>query len=206
MHRKSRLPYARLPSNSRLQGPPWPSRPPGPTTRSAATVAVSAAIAAAASSPLARKRRLVPRLAPRARIDSRLFASTSRSPTATETLAEKRIAVRTKFAAGRACRSTFSGKVTCPSAIAVSEFVRTTCLLGRTGHLVQGAPCRGDHCRRNGALDQWSVDQPGVPVALALQDVTDREDRASEVAEHDHAVALVGPADRVSHQRVISAQ
>lgn len=81
-------------------------------SRSCATVVARAAIAAAASSPSARRRMLVPRLAPSARTDRRLLASTSRSPAAIDTLAENRIAVRTKFAAGRAWRSTSSGRAT----------------------------------------------------------------------------------------------
>lgn len=39
-----------------------------------------------------------------------------------------------------------------------------------------------------------------MAVGLALEQVTDGEDRAAEVGEHDHALAAVGARDRLTHR------
>jgi hypothetical protein len=121
-------------------------------------------------------------------------------------LAENRIAVRTKSAAGRAWRSTLSGSLTLTPVQAISELGCTAGLLGCTRDIAEWASHRGDHGRRYGAFYERGVHELGVPVALALEDVTDGEDRTAQIPEDDDAVALVGTADRVAHEPVIGAE
>jgi hypothetical protein len=115
------------------------------------------------------------------------------------------MAVRTNSAAGRACRSTLPGSATRTSAIVVSELACTTGPLRRSRYLGQLTSGRRDDSRRDRSLNQRSIDQPSVPVTLPLEDVADRQDCASEITEHNHTITLIGPADRLSHQPVVSA-
>src|SRR5882762_10400499 len=45
-----------------------------------------------------------------------------------------------------------------------------------------------------------------MAVRAALEDMAHGDDRAAQVAEHDHAVALVGPTDRVADAAVIGTE
>ncbi len=45
-----------------------------------------------------------------------------------------------------------------------------------------------------------------MPVALALQHVTDRENRAAQITKDDHTIALVGAADGIADQRIVGAE
>jgi hypothetical protein len=45
-----------------------------------------------------------------------------------------------------------------------------------------------------------------MAVALPLEHMADRQDRAAQVAEHDHAIALVCAPDRVAHERIVGAK
>ena len=56
------------------------------------------------------------------------------------------------------------------------------------------------------ALDQRCVDQPGVVVGAPFEHVADREDRAAEIAEQDHAVAAVDARDRLANALAIGAE
>src|SRR3954470_1792946 len=164
--------------------------------------AASLSTAEPASAPSARRRSVEPALAPRASTESRLLASASRSPAAMTMRASKPIAARTNVAAGRAWRSTSAG-----SATRVSELAGIACLLGGADDVVdRGAHARGDR-GGDGALHERRVGELDVAVGLALQQVTDGEDRGAEVAEDDDAVA--GPAragDRVAHAVLVRAQ
>src|SRR5689334_4586873 len=113
----------------------------------------------------------------------------------------KPTAVRTNCAAGRACSATPAGSVT-----VVSELVSTACLLCGVDDVLEAAAGGGHDGRRDGALDDRSVDQRGVVVRARVQDMADREDRAAEIAEDDNAVAAVGPADRVAHAALVGAE
>src|SRR5438067_5305935 len=122
-----------------------------------------------------------------------LFASATRSPAITVIRDWKVIAVRTKRLAGRACSATPSGNWT-----STSEFAGATGFLRRVDHFVQRARRRRDHGGRDRAFDKGRVDQPHAlagAVALALEQVADGQDRAAEIAEDDHAVALLGAFD-----------
>jgi hypothetical protein len=90
--------------------------------------------------------------------------------------------------------------------VAGSELAGATGILGGLRDLVDGAADGRDDGGGDSALHEWSVDQPGVTVALALEHVADREDRAAEVAEHDHAVATIRAADRVTDERIVGAK
>src|SRR5690242_14567287 len=113
------------------------------------------------------------------------------------------MAVRTKSAAGRACRSTPSGSAT----VTMSELVGTFGLLGSTDDVVEPDPgARGDR-RGDGALDDGGVRQADVTVRATLEQRADGEDRRAEVAEHAHAAARAPRAlDRVGHAVLVSAQ
>jgi hypothetical protein len=45
-----------------------------------------------------------------------------------------------------------------------------------------------------------------MPVARTFKHVADRQDCAAEIPEHDHAVALVGPPDRVAYEPVVGSE
>src|SRR5919201_1860143 len=55
------------------------------------------------------------------------------------------------------------------------------------------------------ALDDRRVGELHCAVPR-LEDVLDRQYRAAQVGQHDHAVALVGPPDRVAHERLVRPQ
>src|SRR3954453_6490713 len=149
-----------------------------------------ASSAASASSPSAVRRRVVPRLAPSARIASRLLASASRSPEATVRIEVKPSAVRTKSAAGRACRSTPAGNAT-----RASELVCIAGVLRRLHDGLDVGPDRPHDCTRAGPLDERRLPKSDHAVAFALEHMPDREYRAAQVADHDDACAAVGAAD-----------
>src|SRR3954466_2509482 len=104
------------------------------------------------------------------------------------------MAVRTKAAAGRACRSTPAGRAT-----VVSELVGTTGLLGGADDVLEPDAAARRHRGGDGALDATGggdgalddrgVGQPDVAVGAALEQRADGEDRGTEVAEHADAAA-----------------
>src|SRR3954447_1140040 len=155
--------------------------------------ALSASSAAVASFPAAVSRSSLPPFARRASTESRLFALASRSPADTVTSAAKPIAVRTKSAAGRAWRSTSGGSLT----TVASELACATGFLRGSCDIVQRHVRGRGHGRRHRALHDRRVDEAHASVAVvALKNMADGEDRAAEVAEHHHARALIGRANR----------
>src|SRR4051794_18082529 len=162
---------------------------------------LSASRAASASSPSAVRRRVVPRLAPSARIASRLFASASRSPAATVSCELKPSAVRTKLAAGRACRSTSAG-----SATSVSELVCIAGILRRLDDGFDVGTYGGDYRRGDRAFHERRVGQADDAVAIALEYVANSQDRAAEVPDHDDSVTGVRAPDRVADATVIRSE
>src|SRR5256885_9261756 len=88
----------------------------------------------------------------------------------------------------------------------VKELAGTGGRLCRLDHLVQAAARRSHDRRRHRALDQGRIGEADMPVRAALEDVAHRDDRAAQVAERDHAVALFGSAYRVADAAVVGAQ
>src|SRR4051812_15535119 len=112
------------------------------------------------------------------------------------------MAVRTKWAAGRAWRSTPAG-----SATTASELGGTPGLLGGLHDVFDAEPGarrdRGGH----GALDHGGIGEPHVPVGAPGQQPADGEDGRAEVAEHDDAGAAAARADDgVAHAVLVGAQ
>src|SRR4029077_3133532 len=112
----------------------------------------SASSAASASSPSALSLSCVPPVAPNASTARMLFASADLPFTPTVTRDWNRIAVLTKFAAGRACSATAPG-----SATWISECAGTACLLGRASDGVQLHPGRRRHRRGDRAFHERRV-------------------------------------------------
>src|SRR5688572_14409504 len=152
--------------------------------------------------PAAVRRISVPALAPRASTESRLFASTSRSPAATWTLAAKPMAVRTKSAAGRACRSTPPGSVTTNP----SELACATRVLRRSGDIVERHVRRCGHRRCDRALDDRRVHESDMAVPVPLEHMADGEDRAAEISENHDPGPLVRRADRRAHPVLVGSE
>ena len=128
---------------------------------------------------------MVPPLAPSESTDSRLLASTSRSPAATWMRELNAIAARTNWAAGRACRSTSSGRT--DRALRTwgrhraSSAARTTSSIGRPAEAVTAAAIAPS---TTGA----STRRASLP-SRSSRAAANGEVGAAEVAEHDHAVA-----------------
>src|SRR5712691_11889391 len=153
-----------------------------------------AASASLASSPSALRRRTVPPTAPRASTARMLLASATFPSEPMVSRERNRSAVFTKVAAGRAWSATPAGRATVDS-----ELAGTARFLGGFGHVLERLAGRRHDGRGHRALDEGSVHQSDVAVGLALEQVADGEDRAAEVGEHDHALAAVGPRDRLPH-------
>src|SRR5260370_20874059 len=179
---------------------PWTSRSAARPRRNGYSISpltqlVRASNAAGASSPSALSRRTLPPVAPSASTARMLLASATFPSAPTVTRDRNRRAVFTKVAAGRACRATPAG-----SATVDSELAGATGILGGFRHVLQRLARRRHDRRRNGALDERSVDQAHMAVHPPFEQVTNCEDRAPEVGAHDHALAAVGARDRLSHR------
>src|ERR1700693_2066043 len=155
-----------------------------------ASDSASASSATAASSPSARTWSVVPAVAPSPSTLRMLFASASRPFAATTIFERKRIAVRTKSAAGRAWSATPSGSV-----MVASELASIAGLFSSLGHLVERCSRRSDDRGCHRALDEGRIDKPDVAVAVAAEHLAHGEDGAAEVAEQQDAVALIGSLD-----------
>ena len=134
---------------------------------------------------------MVPPLAPSESTDSRLLASTSRSPAATWMRELNAIAARTNC--GRRAR------VQIDVVRKDDRRLRTwddTSLLRRAHDIVDRQAGRGGHGGGDRALHDRCVDQTRVAALEVLQDAANGQDRAAEVTEHDHAIALVGGVQR----------
>src|SRR4030081_244617 len=124
-----------------------------------------------------------------------LFASAVLSSWVTVMRAVKRIAVLTNTPAGRACRSTPSGRTT-----ATSELASTTRLLCCRNHLIGRAACRRHHRSSDRAFDERRISQPDMAIAVTmLEDVADREKRAAQIGDDDDPVPVLGPLDAGFH-------
>jgi len=86
------------------------------------------------------------------------------------------------------------------------ELASTACLLSCLGYVGKTATHRRDHGGGDGALDQRRVNQTDMPVPFMLKNVANRQNRAAEISEDDRSVARVGPADRVTHEPLVTAQ
>src|ERR1700704_280806 len=184
----------------------WTLRPAGLIRRggystSPLTQPASASSAAVASSPSALRRKTVPPVAPSARTARMLLALATLPSSPTVTCDRNLNAVLTKVAAGRAWRATPAGSATVDSKLAC-----TAGFLCGLRHVLERLSGRRHDSGRHGSLDKGSVHQPDVTVGFALEQVADGEDGAAEVGEHDHALAAVGPRDRLSHRVSVGAQ
>src|SRR5258707_6329878 len=184
----------------------WTLRPAAPIRRSGystspLTQPASASSAAVASSPSALRRKRVPPVAPSARTARMLLALATLPSSPTVTWDRKRSAVLTKVAAGRACSATPAGSATVDSKLACTA--RFLCGLRDVFERLAG---RRHDRGRHGPLHKRGVHQPDVTVGFALEQVTDGEDGAAEVREHDDALAAVGSRDRLSHRVSIGGQ
>src|SRR5437879_11920086 len=120
-----------------------------------------------------------------------LFASAILPLTPTVTRERNRIAVLTKFAAGRACSATAAGSaivisLTGPRELAEFSGLKLACtasILSGPSHLVQVLAGRRHHRGRDCTLDDLRVDETHVAVAPPFLE---------QVAHGQHGAAQVG--------------
>src|SRR5260370_5023030 len=172
---------------------PWTSRCAARPRRTGYSISpltqlARASNAAGASSPSARSRRTLPPVAPSASTARMLLASATFPSAPTVTRDRNRRAVFTKVAAGRACRATPAR-----SATVDSELAGTTGILGGFRHVLQRLARRRHDRRRNGPLDERTVDQAHLARGLAFKQAANGEYAAPEVGEPDHDLPAVPP-------------
>src|SRR6267142_4429507 len=153
----------------------------------------SASNAAGASSPSALRCRTVPPVAPRASTARMLLAFATLPSRPTVSCDRNCSAILTKVAAGRAWSATPAGSATVDSKLAC-----TAGFLCGLRHVFERLAGRRHDRRRHGSLHKRGVHQPDVTVGFALEQVTDGENGAAEVGEHDHSLAAIGSRDRLS--------
>src|SRR5882672_8733887 len=161
----------------------------------------SASNAAGASSPSALRCRTVPPVAPRASTARMLLALATLPSRPTVSCDRNCSAILTKVAAGRAWSATPAGSATVDSKLAC-----TAGFLCGPRHVFERLAGRRHDRGRHGPLDERRVHQADVPVGFALEQVTDGEDGAAEVRQHDHTLAAVGARDRLSHGVAVGAE
>src|SRR5712692_9694083 len=181
---------------------PWPTLLPGPlpaasvisqpaTGVAAARMPIMVVTACRASGPAARTVTRWPLVAPSPITARTLLASALLAPTISSTADSNFAAAIASDPAGRACRSP-------ASVTAASQLSGMTCLLGRAEHCLDiPARCRGDR-RGDRALHERGIghgERLGEILRLGQQR-PDREHRAAEVRQDDHAGTGVGEPER----------
>src|SRR6266404_3491996 len=158
-----------------------------PTLVASLKMAMSAATASRASGPAAETVRCWPLMAPRPMTPSTLLASAVWPPAVTLMAAANRPAATARAPAGRACRSP-SRVISCSKLADMARLLR-----GRRDRLDVPARGRGDG-GRDRALDERRVrDQHGGGLAVVVQHRPDRQHRAAQIGQDDHAGPAVGP-------------
>ena len=86
------------------------------------------------------------------------------------------------------------------------QLVGTARFLGRSDHILQLLAGRRHHRGGYRTFDEWSVDEPDMPVAVAVEHLAHGEDGAPEVAQQQHTVALIGTVYRRPDELVRGAE
>jgi len=87
-----------------------------------------------------------------------------------------------------------------------SEFASIARLLGRLRDLVEWRARRSDDRGCNRSFDKRRVDEPDVPVAIALEHLAHGEDCAAQITQEQDAITLVGSLDCGANQLVRRAE
>jgi hypothetical protein len=87
-----------------------------------------------------------------------------------------------------------------------SEFASIARLLGCLRHLFEWRARRSDDRGCNRTFDKGCVDEPDVPVAIAVEHLAYGEDCAAKITQEQDTVTLVGSLDRGANQLVRSAE
>jgi len=90
--------------------------------------------------------------------------------------------------------------------MAASEFASIARVLGCLRHLVEWRTRRSDDRGCNRTLDKGGVDEPDVAVAIAVEHFAYGQDCAAQIADEQHAIALVGSLDRGANQLIGGAE